>query len=61
MLFVERRKSCGKCSGCSASNCGKCRFCTDMSCYGGSGRLKQRCINRKCHMMKTKEQSDLSQ
>ena len=44
----KRRKNCGKCSRCCASDCGYCKHCRDMAKFGGPGKLKQRCIERKC-------------
>jgi hypothetical protein len=44
----KRKHRCGECVGCLANECRKCRFCLDMPKYGGSGRLRQACIKRKC-------------
>lgn len=44
----KRKHRCGNCVGCLASECKKCRFCLDMPKYGGTGRLRQACMKRKC-------------
>ena len=31
-----------------AKDCGVCNFCKDMKKFGGPGRLKKACIQRKC-------------
>lgn len=43
-----KRKRCGTCAGCCRSDCGKCIFCQDKPKYGGPGKRKQRCKERKC-------------
>ena len=51
-LSQGRRRGCGLCSGCQASDCGKCRMCKDKVKFGGPGIKKQRCLYRKCrHLM----------
>lgn len=32
---------------CQSPDCGKCRHCMDMTKFGGSGRSKQACANRR--------------
>ena len=44
----KRKHRCGECTGCLASDCIDCRFCLDMIKYGGTGKLRQACMNRKC-------------
>ena len=44
----SKTKRCGTCQGCTNKNCRKCGPCLQMKKYGGSGKLKQACINRKC-------------
>ena len=39
---------CGACAGCRVENCGVCRNCSDMKRFGGKGRLRQACEDRKC-------------
>ena len=39
---------CGACAGCRVENCGVCRNCRDMKRFGGKGRLRQACEDRKC-------------
>ncbi|XP_065895978.1 uncharacterized protein [Dysidea avara] len=43
-----RRQRCKSCNGCLAKDCGKCIECRDKVKFGGPGKLKQCCINRKC-------------
>ena len=44
--FIPR---CGECEACMTyTDCRKCRFCKDMPKYGGTGRLRQKCIRRQC-------------
>ena len=48
----RKRKRCGCCDGCSASDCGKCCFCLDKKKFGGKGTLKQCCFLRRCKRLK---------
>ena len=32
---------------CQQADCGKCAACKDMIKFGGSGRAKQACVNRR--------------
>eukprot|EP00794_Sanderia_malayensis_P016015 gene16015-17632_t len=50
-----RRKRCGVCEVCQQTDCGKCRSCKDMKKFGGTGKSKQCCINRRCPYMIVKE------
>ena len=43
-----RSQRCGVCEQCMRSDCGQCRHCKDMTKFGGSGRSKQACKERKC-------------
>uniref|UniRef100_H2YXW0 Cytosine-specific methyltransferase n=1 Tax=Ciona savignyi TaxID=51511 RepID=H2YXW0_CIOSA len=43
-----RRRRCGVCESCLKPDCGKCTSCLDMVKYGGSGRSKQTCVERRC-------------
>ena len=43
-----KRKRCGQCAGCKSDDCRACPKCRDMKKFGGSGRKKQACVNRKC-------------
>jgi len=43
-----RRSNCGKCIACTSEECKKCDNCLDKPKYGGKGRKKQRCVQRKC-------------
>ena len=44
----KRIQACGDCEACHAPNCEVCIYCRDMKKYGGSGRLKQKCLQRLC-------------
>ncbi|XP_023947921.1 CXXC-type zinc finger protein 1 isoform X2 [Bicyclus anynana] len=53
------KDGCGECAGClQTHDCGHCDACKDMSKYGGSNKLKQRCRRRLC--LKSKKSSRLS-
>lgn len=43
-----RRVRCKKCEPCTREECNICIFCLDMKKNGGSGKLKQSCLSRKC-------------
>ena len=47
-ISAPRRTKCGICEACQAPDCGKCRHCKDMVKFGGTGRSKKSCIQRKC-------------
>ena len=40
---------------CQAADCGKCSACKDMLKFGGSGKSKQCCKERRCPNMAVKE------
>ena len=41
--------SCGECAAClKATDCGRCANCKDMIKFGGEGRKKQKCMERRC-------------
>lgn len=44
---TERRRRCNVCEACQQPDCGECVFCRDMVKFGGSGRGKQACKNRR--------------
>lgn len=44
----KRSLRCGVCDCCQRPDCGVCKFCRDMVKFGGSGRAKQCCIERRC-------------
>ena len=50
-LTGRKRKRCGHCTACKASDCGQCRSCKDMMKFGGPGRKKQCCQKRKCQQI----------
>lgn len=43
-----RRKRCGVCESCQLPDCGKCKACKDMVKFGGTGKQKQCCEERRC-------------
>ena len=43
----KKRGQCS-CSGCTASDCKVCKTCKDMKKYGGQGRLKKKCLLKRC-------------
>ena len=45
-----------ECSGCLAKDCGNCKHCLDMPRYGGAGKIKKRCLKRKCENAKATSQ-----
>ena len=46
-----RRTSCGMCSGCQKDDCGECKMCINMIKFGGNGKMKQKCLKRRCLYM----------
>ena len=44
----KRKRRCGVCAGCVATDCGSCGACRDKPKFGGSGRWKQACVLRQC-------------
>ena len=42
-----RKRRCGICEICQQPDCGKCTSCKDMVKFGGSGRSKQACQERR--------------
>uniref|UniRef100_A0A4W3HR48 DNA (cytosine-5)-methyltransferase 1 n=1 Tax=Callorhinchus milii TaxID=7868 RepID=A0A4W3HR48_CALMI len=53
-----KRQRCGVCEVCQQPDCGKCRACKDMVKFGGSGRSKQACLQRRCPNLAVKEADD---
>jgi len=45
---IKRKKSCESCRGCLAPNCSVCKYCLDKPKFGGSNRLKKKCLERQC-------------
>ena len=45
---IVKRRRCGTCLGCIATDCGKCGSCLDMPKFGGPGTKRQSCRNRRC-------------
>lgn len=53
-----RRMRCGVCEACLRPDCGVCYFCKDMIKFGGSGKGKQSCKERKCPNMMLADSSN---
>jgi len=53
-----RSKRCGMCDQCMRGDCGVCNHCKDMTKFGGSGKSKQACKERKCTNMAVKEEDE---
>ena len=53
-----RKNRCGICDQCTRSDCGVCNHCKDMTKFGGTGRSKQACVERKCPNMAVKGQEE---
>lgn len=53
-----KRRRCGVCQVCQQPECGKCRACKDMVKFGGTGRSKQACLERRCPNLAMKEADD---
>ena len=43
-----KRKRCQTCTACVREDCGKCHFCLDKPKFGGKGKFKQCCYERRC-------------
>lgn len=50
----HRSRACRECVSCLAEDCQSCAFCYDMKRYGGPGKLKQKCRQRRCINMSRK-------
>ena len=46
-----KKTRCKECASCIREDCRKCIYCQDMKRYGGPGRLKQKCMYKKCFNM----------
>ena len=44
----KRKRRCGQCAGCLATDCGRCVACRDKPKFGGSGIRKQACLRKQC-------------
>lgn len=53
-----RRRRCGICEVCQMPDCGECASCKDMVKFGGSGRSKQACVQRRCPNLAVQEADD---
>ncbi|XP_054983670.1 DNA (cytosine-5)-methyltransferase 1 isoform X3 [Sorex araneus] len=52
---MYKRRRCGVCEVCQQPECGKCKACRDMVKFGGTGRTKQACLERRCPNLAMKE------
>ncbi|NXX77946.1 DNMT1 methyltransferase, partial [Urocolius indicus] len=50
-----KRRRCGVCEVCQQPECGKCKACQNMVKFGGSGKSKQACLQRRCPNLAVKE------
>ncbi|KAH9507553.1 DNA (cytosine-5)-methyltransferase 1 [Bulinus truncatus] len=57
-VVKAKKKRCGVCEVCQQPDCGKCAACRDMTKFGGTGRAKQACKERRCPNMAVKEAED---
>lgn len=44
----KRKNSCGECENCQREDCGKCSSCKDKVKFGGAGKKKQKCEEKRC-------------
>ncbi|NWW20867.1 DNMT1 methyltransferase, partial [Falcunculus frontatus] len=52
---TTKRRRCGVCEVCQQPECGKCKACQNMVKFGGSGRSKQACLQRRCPNLAVRE------
>jgi len=48
---LKKLGRCHKCEACLKEDCGECEPCKDKKKFGGKGKLKQSCINRRCNKL----------
>jgi len=48
MLKGGKRRRCVGCKICNKPDCNRCKYCLDMVKNGGPGRLRQKCLSKKC-------------
>ena len=46
--IISKKKGQCSCSGCTATDCTICKMCKDMKKYGGQGKLKKKCLLKRC-------------
>ena len=56
----QLKRRCGTCRGCVATDCSVCVYCKDKRKFGGPGRKKKGCIQRKCVFLSSGEASTVS-
>ncbi|GFN82630.1 DNA (cytosine-5)-methyltransferase [Plakobranchus ocellatus] len=47
-MKTKKRQRCGFCEVCQQPDCGTCTACKDMTKFGGTGKAKQACKQRRC-------------
>ena len=45
-----RTVACRVCPGCVAPECGTCKYCLDKPKFGGSNKLRRKCVNKVCRI-----------
>ena len=50
---AKKLRRCGECEGCLREDCGSCEICADKPRFGGPGKLKKACPQRKCEVVVT--------
>jgi len=55
---AKKVRRCGECEGCMREDCGKCEICLDKPRFGGPGKLKKACPDRKCEIMAMKKRNE---
>ncbi|KAL1455285.1 hypothetical protein WDU94_009390 [Cyamophila willieti] len=56
-----RKKRCKVCENCQRPDCGTCTSCLDMVKFGGTGKSKQACIQRRCPNQAVQEAEENSE
>merc|ERR1719278_1811133 len=54
----KRSKRCGLCDHCMRVDCGVCKHCKNMTKFGGNGKSKQACMERKCEKVEAADEED---
>ncbi|XP_063689168.1 DNA (cytosine-5)-methyltransferase 1-like [Bolinopsis microptera] len=61
MQATSRQTRCNECEVCKMPDCGECNMCKDKIKFGGSGKKRQACMERKCPniaVMRAEENSE---
>uniref|UniRef100_A0A8D8QQ36 DNA (cytosine-5)-methyltransferase n=1 Tax=Cacopsylla melanoneura TaxID=428564 RepID=A0A8D8QQ36_9HEMI len=56
-----RKKRCKVCENCQRPDCGTCTSCLDMIKFGGTGKSKQACVQRRCPNQAVQEADENSE